>query len=410
MPSVPGPQTSTSQIQPSSVPAAVQAVPDGSVQVDAPRAPDVASVQTDANLPLASPVTNAPQQPGPNTSPSIPSRHQPKRARRAELSEELIARDLHWFKSNHAPAVVSEDLDASSAKADDSASALASDTAHVLGRSPSLKKKTARMVPSRRLPRRISLDAAQRVESGVSASAFPPASEPPAGETRSSEGVSIQNGHEQKPSLERMESDTRSAARDVQDVSLREELSFATSPSEPPIKAEIPQTGHRHQPPSVKAPSLNGESAISPRPSTPPPDTIDGIESMDISASDLGSERVASEPPGIPEPTPPQSPQALRFQSPILPPLVKAWEPPLNLNFDISQISPGQLQQPGMDANQRRFDGEMLIIHGTHGKPFAHTHLIDINLNESLFAKISKWANRKCHPSYVARYPSVERS
>ncbi|KAF8123402.1 hypothetical protein EV363DRAFT_1547595 [Boletus edulis] len=44
----------------------------------------------------------------------------------------------------------------------------------------------------------------------------------------------------------------------------------------------------------------------------------------------------------------------------------------------------------------------MTVIHSTQGKPFTHTHIIDINLNESIFFKISQWVHRKSRPSYVA--------
>jgi hypothetical protein len=411
---VPGLQEPVLQIQPSSsVLGIVKAVPDVSVHVDAPQARNssqVASDQTDANLSLVSPVTNIPQELSENIPSSIPSKPQPRRARRAELPQELIARDLDWFKSNQALATVNKDSGASSSKAGESSPALGSDTANILGWSPSPKKKTARMVPSRRLPRRIPLDAAQEVKSGVSASALPPVSEPPAEETKSveyAEDISVQNVNEQNSSLERMESDARSVAileaHDMQEVLRHEELPSpepqltATSSNEPPMKPEMPQTDHHSHSFSVGAPFLNGGSAISARPPAPLPEpTLDGMESMDISTSDISKPDLT-----------PQSPGMLPLQSPILLPLVNSWEPPLNLNFRVSQVEP---QKSGVDANQRRFDGEMSVVHSTHGKPFTHTHMIDINLNESIFVKISKWVNRKFHPSYVARYPSVERT
>ena len=333
----------------------------------------------------------------------MPSKPQPKRARRAELSEELVARDLDWFKSHQVLAIVNEDHGAPSSKAGESSPALASDTAHIPGPPPSPKKKTARMVPSRRLPRRIPLDAAQEVKSGVYISTLPPGSESAGEVARSFEDVSVQK----EPSLERMESDARSVVipetYDMQEVLLYKGLPsleprlVASSSNELPIRPSIPQTDH--QPPSVKAPSLNGESAISVG--------VPAMESMDISTSDLGF-KGHLESPRKPEFAPPQSPQVLQLRGPILPPLVNAWEPPLNLNFRISPISPGQPQQSEVDANERRFDNKMTVIHSTPGKPFTHTHTIDISLDESISAKISKWVNRKFHPSYVAHCLNVE--
>ena len=399
---VSGPQQSPSQTQPASVLGAVQVAPNSSVHTDAPQAhipTDVASGQTNANPPHVSPVTNLPQQPSENISPSIPSRPQPKRVRKAELPDDLIARDLDWFKSSQASIIVTEDLGASSSKVDETSPSLASDTVHVPGWSPSLKKKTARMVPSRRLPRRVS-DVVQEAESGADGSVLPPASEPSAEENRSFDNAKEASVHEQKPYLEGMESDAPIAAiPEVYDTRVSPQL--VVSSNEPPIKPEIPQTDYLQQLPSVDGSLLYSDSAIFHHPSSPLPDTkLDGLESMDISASELSSEAFPSEPPGVPEFTPPQSPQALRLQSPILPPLVKAWEPPLDLSFNISPMAPDPLQQ---DANQRRFDGEMTVIHTMQGRPSTHTHVIDITLNESLFAKISKWANRKSHPSCVAR-------
>ena len=383
-------------------------VPDVSVHVDSPRAripSDVVSDPTDANPPLVSPV--APQELGENISSSIPPKPQPKRARRAELPEELIARDLDWFKSNQALAIVNKDPGASSSKAVESSPVLASQAVH---RSPSPKKKTARMVPSRRLPRRITLDAAQEEKPDISPSTLPLTSEPPAGEARSfenAEDVSVQNVDEQKSPLEKMESDALSAAipeaHDMQEVSRHEELPspepqlVATSSIEPPVAPEV-HTDHQSFP--VTAPSLNGGSPISARSPAPLPEAaLDRAESMDISPPDLSKPDLT-----------PQSPPMLQLRSPILPPLVNSWEPPLDLNFRISQISPNEPQQPGLDANQRRFGGRMSVIHSTQGIPFTHTHVIDISLNESILAKISKWVNRKCHPSYVARYRNVERT
>lgn len=415
---VPGPQRSMWQIQPSpSVPSVVRAIPEGSVHDDAPQAHNPSEVASSGQLKaipsIAPAVTNTPQDHSENISQTIPSRPQPKRARRAELSEDLIARDLDWFKSNQGIAVVNEDPGASLSKANESSPALASDTPHIPGPSPSLKKKTARMVPSRRLPRRISLDAAPGAESGVSPSALPPPkpSAEKAGSFEKIEDASVQmDVDEQKPSLERMNSDARSAAiseaRDVQEVSRNEELPspepqlVPTSSNGPSIKPEIPQRDD--QPPSVEAPFLNGESRIPTRPSAPLlKTTLDEMESMDISTPELGSESVSSESPSKLEPTPPESPRVLQLRSPILPPLVNALEPPLNLTFKISQISPDQLQQLGMDANQRRFGDEMTVIHSTQGKPFTHTHIIDISMNQSILSKISKWVNRRFYPSYV---------
>lgn len=405
MSAVPGLQKSTSQIQPSSpLPGVVKAVPDVSVHLDAPRArnpSEVAPGQTDANLSLVSPVMNIPQEFGENISSSIPSKPQPKRARRAELPEELIARDLDWFKSNQALATVNKDPSESSP-------VLASDTANIPGWSPLPKKKTARMVPSRRLPRRIPLDATQEVKSGVSASALPPASEPPAEEAKivenAEDDISVQKVNEQNPPLERIESDARSAAipeaHDMQEVSWHELPSpepqlIATSSNELPMKLEMPQTDHQSF--SVKTPLLNGGSAISARPPSPLPEaTLDRMESMDISTSDVSKPDLT-----------PQSPGMLQLRSPILPPLVDSWEPPLNLNFRISHVSSVGPQQSGVDANQRRFDDEMRVVHSTQGKPFTHIHMVEISLNESIFAKISKWVNRKFHPSYVHVTPAL---
>ncbi|KAI9568165.1 hypothetical protein HD554DRAFT_2100326 [Boletus coccyginus] len=377
---IPGPQKPVSQIQPSSIPGAVKAIP-GSVHVDAPRPPnpsEVASDQIDANSSLASPIMNSPHDLRGNIS-SIPSKPQPKRARKAELSDELVARDLDWFKSNQAPPIVNEDHGAASSKAGESSPALASDTAHILGPSLSPKRKTARMVPSRRLPRRIPLDVAQEMKSGVYTSTLPPGFESAGEEGRSFEivhDVSVQK----KPSSERMGSDARSAAipetHDMLEVLPHKELpSLESQPLAPSSKPSIPQTDH--QSPSVKVPLLNGESVIS---------------------VGSGSERLLEFPPK-PESTPPQSPRVLQLRGPILPPLMSTWEPPLNLNFRISPTPPGQPQQSGVDANERRFDNKMTVIHSTPGKPFTHTHMFDISLNESISAKISKWVNRKFHPS-----------
>ncbi|KAH0832837.1 hypothetical protein J3R83DRAFT_11764 [Lanmaoa asiatica] len=401
---IPVPQT-----QPSSpVPSAVKAVPDGSVHEDTSQERDsseVASSGQNLAIPsLASPVTNTPQDPDENISPTIPFKPQLKRARRAELSEELKARDLDWFKSNQGIAAVNEDPIASTSKASESSPALVSDTPHILS---SPKKKTARMVPSRRLPRRIPLDAAQEVESGVSASGLPSKGGEKAGSSKNAEGFSVQmDVDEQNPHSERMESDARSTAIleacDVQkipwhEVSPTPKLQLALAPSNgPPIKPEIPQIDH--QSPSDEPPFLNSESPISARQSAAlPKPTLDRMKSMGTSTSELHSESF------LPETPAPQSPRMLQLRSPILPPLVNAFEPPLDLKFRISQIWSGQPQQLGMDASQRRFDEEMTVIHSTQGKPFTHTHMIDISLNQSISSKISKWVNRKFHPSEASQ-------
>lgn len=339
---------------------------------------------------------------------SIPSKPQPKRARKAELSDELVARDLDWFKSNQAPPIVNEDRGAASSKAGESSPALASDTAHILGPSLSPKRKTARMVPSRRLPRRIPLDVAQEMKSGVYTSTLPPGFESAGEEGGIDHDVSVQK----KPSSERMGSDARSAPiPETLEVSPHKELPFlesqplAPSSNEPPTKPSIPQTDH--QSPSVKVPLLNGESAISVGASPLLPKAT--MELSDISISGSGSERLL-EFPRRPESTSPESPQMPQLRGPILPPLMSTWEPPLNLNFIISPTPPGQPHQSGVDANGRRFDNKMTVIHSTVGKPFTHTHMFDISLNESISTKISKWVNRKFHPSYVAHCPNVERS
>ncbi|KAG8213482.1 hypothetical protein J3R82DRAFT_12020 [Butyriboletus roseoflavus] len=413
MPPVPGPQWSMGQIQPSpSATSAVKAIPDGSIHDDTPRAHDPSEVassgQINANLPLVSPSTNTPQELSENIPPTIPPKPQPKRTRRAELSEELIARDLDWFKSNQA--VVKEDPSVSSSIVTESSPALASDTPHLPRLSLSQKKKTARMVPSRRLPRRLPLNATQEVESGVSASALPPSelSAEEVGSFENAEDVQM-DVDEQNPSLERVNFDVRSAAipeaHDVQDVSRKEE-----TPPEPqlvPISSNEHSTGPKimqtdGQPPLVEAPFLNGESRISARPPVPPLETtLDRMEGTDILTSDLRSEK--SESPSKSEPTPPQSPEMFELRTPILPPLVNALAPPLNLNFRIPRILLGQPQQSEMDAIQRRFDDDMTVIHSAQGKPFTYTHMIDISLKESSFSKISKWINRKYHPSEASQ-------
>ena len=370
MPPISVPQIPKLQVQPFAVLGGVKTAPDGSAHADAPRVRTLTEIvpgQTDTNPPLASP-----QERGENTSPSIPSKPQPKRARRTKLSlsEELVARDLDWFKSNQV-SVVNED----SSKATLSPSVPTSDTAQIPQRSPTPKKKTARMVPSRRFPRRVSLDAAQHVDG-------------------------------QQSSLETAESDARSATMQTAEIWPHGELPspgpeppLATASSnEPPTILEIPQTAH--QSPSVRAPMLNGGS---PRPL---PETMpENMESMDISTSDSGSEGMSSGPYRRTKSSPPPSPQAFQLRGPLLPPLVGDWDPSLNLNFNFSQLLSVQLQN---DANQQRFDGEMTVIHSTHGKPFTHTHTIDLGLNESIFAKISKWVNRRSNPSYVASFSSLE--
>lgn len=411
-----GPQRSTWQNQPSPpVSSAVKAIPDEFVHDDTPQArnpSEVASQDQIGAIPsLASGVINSSHDLAENTSSTIPSKPQPKRGRRAELSEELIARDLDWFKSNQGIVVVNQDPSTSSSKANESSLVLVSDITHIPGQSPSPKKKTARMVPSRRLPRRISLNVAQEVESSVSASASPPCvSAEKAGSYENPEDVSVQmDVDERNPSLEIIDSNACFAAipeaRDVQEVSRNEELSspelqlVPTSSNEPSATPELCRTDH--QSPSAEAPFLNGESRISARSSASLPEiTSDRTQSMDISASDLDSENPSSEPCSKLEPTPPQSP-LLQLRSPILPPLVNALEPALNLKFKISQVSPGHPKHSGMNACQRRFDDEMSVIHSTQGKPFTHTHVIDISLNESVLSKISKWVNRSFHPSYV---------
>lgn len=405
------------------MPVAAEGDPDDTIHVDPPQArnpSEVASSDRVEAIPsFASPVTNTPQGPGENIPPTVPSKPQPKRARRGELPEELIARDLDWFKSTQSSAIVNNDPGASSSKVGESSPALASDTRQ----SPLPKKKTFRMVPSRRLPRRIPLDATQGVKSGISTSTLLPASEPLAekgGSCENAQDIAIQmDVDEHNPSLERLESDARSAAvpeaRNVQKVSRPEDLPFTepqlitASSNEPSIEPQIPQTDYQSS--SVERPSTNGETPISASPPTSfPKASLDRMESTDIGTSDLGSESRPSEPPSKPESTPPQSPPISQFRSPILPPLVNALEPPLNLNFRISQTSPDQPQELGIAANQRRFDDEMTVIHITQGKPFTHTHMIDISLSESIFSNISKWVNRKSHPSYVANYLGVQRT
>lgn len=378
-----GPQKSLSQVQLSSD--IDRAVRDRPGHVDVPRAgnpTEEMSRQTDASTSLASSVTSIPQQLRENISPTLPSKPQPKRVRVAKLSEEIIARDLDWFKSNQAPGTGNEEPSASLSKADESSPVLVFDTAHTPGRSPSLKKKTPRIVPARRLPRRISPDAAGIA--GVSTSELPLSSEP-----LTEEAFEDVSANEQKPSPERTGPDARS-------VAITESLDMQQVPPH-----ELPSS----ESPLLKTPFLNGEFGISCRPSTPLLDTTsDRMESMDISVS--GSERVISKSPRKTESIPPQSPQVLQIQSPILPPLAGAWEPPLNLDFKIPQISPPQL---AMDANQRRFEDEMTVIYNLQGKTFTGAHMIDISLDESIFTKISKWINRKSLPLYVPRYLSVER-
>lgn len=419
---VSGLQGSMWQTQPPpSVRSAVKTIPDGSVRDDIPRVrdPEVASSGQIKAIPsLAPPTTDTPQELGESIPPMIPSKPQPKRARRAELSEELIARDLDWFKSNQGITAVNEGPGPSSSMASESSQARASDTSHVSRLPPLLlKKKTARMVPSRSFPRRIPLDATQEVESGVSASALPPSelSGEKVGPSDSAEEVSVQmDVDEQKPSPGIVNPDARSTAipeaHDVQEVSRLEELPSAelrlvpTSSNEPTTGPKILQIDG--QSPLVEAPLLNSESRISTPPPPPPPETT--LDGMDI--SDLGSEILSSEPPDKSEPTPPPSPQMLQLRNPILPPLVNALQPPLNLNFRVPQMLLGQPQRWEMDVIQRRFDNEMTVIHSTQGKPLTYTHMIDISLNESSFSKISKWVNRKFDPSYVAGCPGVEQT
>lgn len=395
------------------MPSAAKESLDGTIQTDSPqtRNPSQAASpdQIEAILSVASPVTSTLQNPGENISLTVPSKPQPKRVRRAALSEEIIARDFdYYFKSIQSSAVVNEDPTASS-KAGESSPALASDALHVPTRSPSPKKKTARMVPSRRLPRRITLDVTQGVESGVSTSTLPSAAEASGGSYAQDVFIRM-DVDKQNPSLERTESGARAAAvpeaRNVQGFSRPEELLppqpqlVAVSSNEPPVKPLIPRTNY--QSPLVEHPSTNDETLISAR--LLPEAMSDRMESMDISNSDADSERPPSGRPAKLESTPPGSLRILQLQSPVLPPLVNALEPPLNLNFRTSQTSPGQLQQSETDATRWRSDDEMTIIHSTQGKPFAHTHAIDISLSESIFSKVSKWVNRRSRPLYVTSY------
>ena len=418
MPPAPEFHTPTLQIQASpSMPSIAGTGLDGSTHVDLPQghnSSEAASAgQREAAPSLASHTTNTPQHSGENVSPTVPSKPQPKRVRRAELSEELIARDLNWFKANQNPQMVKKDHNTSSPNVSEASPTMLSDAPHVPGQSPWPKKKTFRMVPSRRIPRRVPLHTTQEVESGVSAS-----------EPLAEKGESCENAREvptpmdvdeQNPSLERTESDSRFAAvpeaSNVQEGLQPEGLPSskpplsATTLNEPSAEPQVPLTDH--QPSSDDSPLTNGEILVSPRLHLPCPGTAsDRMESMDIA----DSESLPSESPSKPEWSLPQSPRMLRMQSPILPVPVNALDPPLNLNFKISPTSPNQPQQPAIDGNQRRFDDEMTVIHSTQGKPFTHIHIIEISLNESTFSKIFKWVRRKSHPSYVADCLDVERN
>ncbi|KAF9230719.1 hypothetical protein BU15DRAFT_68959 [Melanogaster broomeanus] len=164
----------------------IKTEPDDTAQADTPQEgtfPEAAVSDkrlVEGESSLAFPTTTALQDSGAGPS-ALPTKPQPKRLRKVDLPEELKTRDLDWFKSNQNLVPTTEESIASSGEADASVGA------------PTLspRKKTARIVPSRRLPRRVPLEVALDVAESMSTT-FSPAAEVPVGISGSSPELSTE--------------------------------------------------------------------------------------------------------------------------------------------------------------------------------------------------------------------------
>ncbi|KIK78149.1 hypothetical protein PAXRUDRAFT_342208 [Paxillus rubicundulus Ve08.2h10] len=457
--------------------------PDETPQVGPPQAssPAEAAVSAkrphDAESPLALHTTSALRDPGAVVPPPVQAKPQPKRLRKAELPDELIARDLDWFKSNQNSVPANEEPNASLSQVGESSTVPLADQLLVAAIPPSPRKETARMVPSRRLLRRVlAFGNTPEVVESVITSVSPPTSEPPtqngfiglsteAGEAGDAPTTLIlDNAPEVVESVftsvppPTAEPPTQNGSTGLSSEADKVKDTFtAIDGGEPNPSSEI--IDPVVQPPTVdfeegdvldgavqdtarhiNPPQANSPSAVFPSP-TPLSITLPQAKLQAI-AGDLPLMDV--DPPAPPANAEPQIPELTAHMLPnttengvdalgvehsghnTLPPEStcvpgpftvpqrETLAPPsetgsnadplaLNTNFRIMRGPPTQVPQELADASPRRFGGNMVVMCGLEGRPFASTHHIELSLSDPLFSNISKWVNRKVEPHQAAQ-------
>ncbi|KIJ60334.1 hypothetical protein HYDPIDRAFT_32302 [Hydnomerulius pinastri MD-312] len=372
---------------------------------------------------LSSPTTTAP----PDLSTSSASvKPQPKRLRKAELSEELKARDLDWFKSKQNIALPAGEpiAMASTSQAGESSTAPLGNQPPAIVSSPSPKKKTARMVPSR-FPRRVlPPEVAQEMAESTSKSTSPPLVTEPPVETSVSAGTSKDaDGIKDKPSAMDIDAqnhwpvqadppdqpvttvgsaEAEQAPGSAQAVPLPHP-NDSPKPDSPPVKS-LSTEPLSTEPLSTEPPTAEPRptSTETPLMDVDPPTTSDTTAQEPLEVADnrteLNTTLTAPEPPPTEAhtnlPSPPEQPRESPASSPNTG-FSMAPVPP-SLSPQIDQVSPIQaLQEVPDDASGKRFGGNMVVIHCLQGKSFTHTHDIEFNLSEALFSNVSRWVSRK---------------
>ncbi|KIJ13133.1 hypothetical protein PAXINDRAFT_100842 [Paxillus involutus ATCC 200175] len=410
----------------------IKSEPDETSQVGPPQASSSAEAAVSVKRPHqaepspASHTISALQDPSAAVPPAVQAKPQPKRLRKVDLPDELIARDLDWFKSNQNSVPANEEPNTSLSQVGESPTIPSADQPPVAATSPSPKKKTARMVPSRRLPRRVlAFENAPEVAESDITSASPPTAEPPtqdgstglSTEADEAEDTSIaMDVDEPNPSSETIDLAQPPTVRSfeegnapddaVQDTSyhinpVQSGSPSAALPSPSPPSIPLPQEELQAIPDDLPlmdvdspAPTVNAEPQI-PEPTARalPKTTENGIDALGVEHS--GHDTVPSESACVSGPfTVPQRETATP------PPGTENNADPLalNTNFRIMRELPTQVPQELADASHRRFGGNMVVMCGLEGKPFASRHHIELSLSDPLFSNISKWVNRKVEP------------
>ncbi|KAF9220395.1 hypothetical protein BS17DRAFT_820681 [Gyrodon lividus] len=443
MPSMPISQPEGEAAQPVSPPpatsASIKTESYDTTQVGAPQASSSAEAVSvtrppDVEPSLAFPTISALQYSGASGASAVLTKPQPKRQRKAELPEELKARDLDWFKSIQSSLPAHEEPSASSSQAGGSSSISPGDQPSVNAPSPSPKRKTARMVPSRRLPRRaLPLEVPPEVAECVTTSVLPPPATELSAEISGSTGLSIK-ADEIEDTFAAMDVDEQNPSPEVEaqppTVGNSEE---GNAPDDPAHDISHYKDPPQPDPPSVAPPSTEPPSiallSAEPQPiiADPLPINVDPPAPAEpqilkttayappaTTENTMESSLASNVEPSPFDTLPPESadisganappPTVLRRDMAVpAPDTENTANPPLSTNFRITRKSPSQVPQGLADASRRKFGGNMVVMYGLQGKPFTSTHNIELNLSDPLFSNILKWVNRKIEPHLAAR-------